>query len=78
MKIRLHVNRFEIRKGRKGWPWTLHTSKKCIRAKEVEILVPLRTEFRPDFKSNPKVFLVIHGKIKNLGRGRFQVVKESA
>ena len=74
MKIRLHVNKFEIKKGKRGFPWTLHTSKACIRAKEVEIRKTCRTEFKPELPSNPKVFLLVEGDIKSLGQGRFVIM----
>lgn len=74
MKIRLHVNRREIAKGTRGWPWTLHTSTQCIKAKEVKINVNSETQYLPDRHTNPKVFLVCYGEIINYGRGRFEIV----
>jgi hypothetical protein len=74
MLIRLHVNKFEIKKGKKGYPWTLHTSKGCIRAKEVEVRKTCRTEFKPELPHNPKVFLRVDGVIKALGQGRFVIM----
>jgi len=74
MLVRLHVNRREMAKGRKGYIWTIHTSKACIRAKEVEIRVPCKTEYRPDLPHNPKVFVRVNANVVNLGKGKFALV----
>jgi hypothetical protein len=56
--IRLHVNRAEMRKGARGKPWTLHTSARCVPAKEVQIRSSkCVTEYRPEKKANPKAFV---------------------
>jgi hypothetical protein len=73
MKIRLHVNRNEMKKGKKGWPWTLHTSQGCTKAKSVTLSTPCYTEYRPELPSNPKVFLVTYGNMRHLGNGNFIV-----
>lgn len=78
MKIYIHVNRHELRKGKKGKPWTLHTSKGCIPAREV-LVDPkagnVRAQCFPERKRNPKCFLVVEdAKIKDLGKGRFKIV----
>ena len=72
MKCRLHVNRAEIKKGN-GWVWTIHTSKACIRAKSVAIEVPCQTEYRPDLRSNPKVFITVDAQVTDLGKGHFRL-----
>jgi hypothetical protein len=75
MKIRLHVNKFEIKKGEKGYPWTIHTSKACIRAKKVFFdHKNMETEFNPNKRANPKVFLVTEGEIKHHGKGVFSIM----
>ena len=74
MRIRLHVNKHEIRKGAEGWPWVLHTSKKCIRAKKVIGTMPFSTEFKPEKPQNPKAFVVLEGEIKDLGKGCFEII----
>lgn len=74
MVIRLHVNRREMAKGKGGYIWTLHTSKACIRAKEVNIKVPCHTEYKPELPHNPKVFIKVNADIVNLGQGRFDLV----
>lgn len=81
MKIYIHVNRHELRKGKKGKPWTLHTSKGCIPAREV-VVDPragnVRAQCFPERKRNPKCFLVVEdAKIKDLGKGRFKIVPKS-
>ncbi len=73
IKIRLHVNKNEIRKGAAGFPWTIHTSKGCTRARDVEIRGDVRTEYRPDLPSNPKVFLLLNGYVEDLGGGHFRI-----
>lgn len=70
---RLHVNKAEIKKGDKGWPWTIHTSKACIRAKMVTIEKPCQTEYRPDLRSNPKVFITLRARVTHVGGGRFRL-----
>ena len=70
---RLHVNRAEMRKGAKGYPWTIHTSKECIRAKAVVIEKPCETEYRPELRANPRVFITLRARILNLGGGRFKL-----
>ena len=74
LKVRLHVNRREMLKGRKGRPWTIHTSKACISAKSVKIEVPVSTEYTPDAPSNPRAFLVAKAVVKDLGNGHFALV----
>lgn len=70
---RLHVNRAEMRKGKNGYIWTIHTSKACIRAKEVVIEKPCQTEYRPDLATNPKVFITLRAHIADLGGGKFKL-----
>ncbi len=58
IRIRLHVNRFEMKKGKRGRPWTIHTSKGCTPAKDVKIrTLKCATEYKPDKPSNPKAFV---------------------
>jgi hypothetical protein len=81
VKIYIHVNRFELKKGKKGKPWTLHTSKGCIPAREV-VVDPragnVRAQCFPERKRNPKCFLVVEdAKIKDLGKGRFKIVPKN-
>lgn len=75
MRMRLHVNRREMAKGAKGKVWTIHTSKACIPATSVEIRVPCETEYRPDFRSNPKVFIKVDGNLVHLGGWRYAIVE---
>lgn len=77
MKLLVHVNRFELKKGKKGFPWTIHTSKGCIRAKHVEIKAPAEARCYPERRTNPKCFIVVQGKVKNLGNGKFLLVGEN-
>lgn len=77
MKLQVHVNRFELRKGKKGFPWTIHTSKGCIRAKSVDIKAPSRAVCHLERRTNPKCFIVVQGKVKNLGKGKFLLVGEN-
>jgi hypothetical protein len=74
MRMRLHVNRHEMAKGAKGKIWTIHTSKACIPAMSVDIRVPSQTEYRPDFKSNPKVFIKVEGELKHLGGFKYAII----
>jgi hypothetical protein len=71
MKMMLHVNRFEMKKGKKGFPWTIHTSKGCIPAKEVAIEAPSEAQCFPERKTNPKCFIIVYGKPKHLGHGKY-------
>lgn len=60
MKIRLHYNKFQAPN---GFPWTLHTSKKCFLASHVILNVPVETEEKPEKRSNPRYFLTCKGNI---------------
>ncbi len=71
--VRLHVNRAEIRKGNKGWPWTIHMSDQCIKAKRVFITVPCSTEYQPERRQNPKVFVTTRAHVRSLGHGHFEL-----
>lgn len=74
MKIRLHVNRFELAKGAEGKPWTIHTSGRCIPARDVKIEAPCRTEHRPELRSNPRVFLTCENvRILPLGNDKYVI-----
>ena len=81
MKIYIHVNRHELKKGKKGKPWTLHTSRGCIPAREV-VIDPkagnVKAQCFPERKQNPKCFLVVQdAKIRTLGKGRFKIVSKT-
>ena len=76
MKVYLHINRFELKKGEKGFPWTIHTSKGCIRAKAVNVKTAAKAECFPKKKTNPKCFIVLHADVKDLGNGNFELVPE--
>lgn len=78
MKMMVHINRFELKKGAKGYPWTIHTSKKCIRAKEVAIEAPSEAHCFPERKTNPKCFVVVYGHAKNLGGGKYALVPDDS
>jgi hypothetical protein len=73
MKMMIHVNRHELRKGSRGKPWTIHTSKGCIPAKEVIVEGPARAQCFPKRKHNPKCFIVVEGTMKRLKKGRYKV-----
>lgn len=74
LKIRLHVNRHELRKGAEAWPWTIHTSRACTRAREVQVLIQMETEYRPELKQNPRLWLTGRGRVVDLGAGRYALV----
>lgn len=74
MKLMLHINRHELKKGKKGYPWTIHTSKACIRAKSVEIQAPAHAECFPERKSNPKCFVIVQGEAMPKGKGHYVLV----
>lgn len=76
MKMMIHVNRHELKKGARGKPWTIHTSKGCTPAKEVIIEGNVKAQCFPKRKSNPKCFLVVDGTMKKLGGGKYKVVSE--
>ena len=70
--IRLHVNRNELRKGVDAWPWTIHTSRACIRARKVHVRAELTAEYHPERK-NPKLFLTGRAFVHDLGEGVFEI-----
>lgn len=72
-KVRLHVNRREPLKGEAAWPWTIHTSRECIRARAVNIRVPMNAEYHPGRK-NPKLFLTGRARIHDEGNGRYTLL----
>jgi len=74
MKLMLHINKQELKKGKKGYPWTIHTSKACIRAKSVDIQAPAHAECFPKKKTNPKCFVIVQGEAKSVGKGHYVLV----
>lgn len=78
MKMMVHVNRFELKKGKKGYPWTIHTSKGCIPAKEVAIKANSEAQCFPERRTNPKCFIVVYGKPKHLGKGKYVLLPTDA
>lgn len=76
MKIQIHVNKHELRKGARGKPWTIHTSKGCIPAKEVVVVGEAKAQCFPKRKQNPKCFLLVEGTLKRLGKGRYKVTSK--
>lgn len=72
LKIRLHVNRHELRKGQEAWPWIIHTSRACIRARKVYVRTELTAEYHPERK-NPKLFLTGMAYVNDLGNGEFEI-----
>jgi hypothetical protein len=71
MKMMVHINKFELKKGKRGRPWTIHTSKGCIPAKEVQIEGHSEAQCFPERKTNPKCFIVVNGELKRIGKDRF-------
>ena len=69
MKLRIHVNRREMLKGVRAWPWTIHSSSFCLRPRHIDICVPVETEYKPLKRSNPRLFLVCYGDIRELQHG---------
>lgn len=63
-----------MKKGLKGAPWTIHTSKACIKAKTIDITTPCVTEYRPELPHNPKAFITTFATIEDLGNGHFKLV----
>lgn len=48
----------------KGYPWTVHTSKACIPAREVIVQVPTSTVWKPNKKENPRAFIKAKGVVE--------------
>lgn len=71
MKARIHFNR---QGAPKGWPWTVHTSKECIRAKEVRCKVPTSTAWKPEKKDNPRAFITAQGTIVRHRSGLVEIL----
>lgn len=72
IKIRLHVNRRELSKGKDAWPWIIHTSRACTRARKVRVCIPMDAEYHPE-RRNPKLFLTGYGYVHDMGNGEFVV-----
>lgn len=75
MKVRIHVNRRELKKGAKGWPWTVHVGGKCLRARNVELKVPGRAVCEHQRKTNPKCFIVAEGRARKGPAGKVTVTR---
>jgi hypothetical protein len=52
-KAILHFNKQGSTKNR---PWTVHYRGVCYLVSEIECRVPMRSEFKPDRKTNPRAF----------------------
>ena len=77
MKMMVHINRFELKKGVKGRPWTIHTSKGCIPAKEVLIDGHSEAQCFPKKKTNPKCFIVVEGDLKKVGKSKYVITSKA-
>lgn len=75
MKIRIHVNRRELKKGPKGWPWTVHVGGKCMKARNVVLEVPVKAVCEHHRKTNPKCFVVADGRARRGPAGRITVTR---
>lgn len=78
-KMYVHINRFELKKleqGKGGRPWTIHTSKGCIPAAGLSITAKATAECFPKRRANPKCFIVVNGKLKKVGKDRYEIVPE--
>ena len=62
-----------MKKGSKGAPWTIHTSRACIKAKTIDITTPCVTEYRPELPHNPKAFITTYANVEDLGNGHFKL-----
>ena len=79
-KMYVHINKFELKKlsaGKKGKPWTIHTGGKCIRATDVKIIGEASAECYPDRPTNPKCFIVVHGTLKKIKGGKFEIISDA-
>jgi hypothetical protein len=71
--VRFHVNRYELRKGAAAWPWIIHMSGQCIRARAVNVRVDLNAEYHPE-RRNPKLFLTGRARVMDCGDGRYALL----
>jgi hypothetical protein len=71
MKMMVHINKFELKKGKKGKPWTIHTSRGCTPAKEVLIDGTSSAQCFLERKTNPKCFVIVEGDMKRIGKDRY-------
>jgi hypothetical protein len=62
-----------MKKGIKGSPWTIHTSRACIKAKTIDIDVKCTTEYKPELPHNPKAFITTYANIEDMGNGHFRL-----
>lgn len=71
IKFKLHFNRINMQRGLPT-VWTIHTSKRCIPAKEVDVRVPVTAVFRPEARQ-PRAWLEGKGIITAAGRDRYVI-----
>ena len=69
LKFRLHFNRINMQRGNPN-VWTVHNSHGCFQAKEIEVLVPIKTIFNPQGKQ-PRAYFSGYGFIRYEGKTLF-------
>lgn len=61
--IRVHFNRIAMQRGNPR-VWSIQMSDRCLHAREVWMVVPMRTEFKPDKRTNPRAFFTCRGYVR--------------
>lgn len=73
--MRVHAHRSELGKPEAtAVPWTIHTSARCIPAKQIYMEAPCTTQYHPDKSSNPRLFLTCNAKLLPLGNDKYAIV----
>ena len=56
MKTHKAIMHFNKQASSKGTPWTVHFKGACYIVKEIICLVNMKSEWKPDKKTNPRAF----------------------
>lgn len=61
--IRVHFNRIAMQRGDPR-VWSIQMSDRCYHARGVMMDVPMRTEYKPEKRDNPRAFFQCYGYLR--------------
>lgn len=70
-KFRIHFNKPG---SKKGYPWTVHLSGRCIPARSVHVFVRTESVFKPEKKENPRAWIAGRGHVVLLPDGTVHIL----